>query len=97
MGDFSFELPLRRALQRNPPDLRIHLLPPRGLLPTATPVLCADTSLDGYGFVIHWCLLGLMCLCTGLRNKVPISLGRCTSQRLSENDHQQTDERSRLN
>ena len=44
-----------------------------------------------YGFVIHWCLLGLMCLCTGLRNKVPISLGRCTSQRLSENDHQQTD------
>jgi hypothetical protein len=44
-----------------------------------------------YGFVIYWCLLGLMCLRTSLSNKVPVSLGRCTSQRLSENDHQQTD------
>lgn len=75
MGDFSFELPLRRALQRNPPDLRIDLLPPRGLLPTATPVLCADTSLDGYGFVIH-------CL-TLWRSKLAITKWRSGRRRSS--------------
>lgn len=31
-----------------------------------------------------------MCLCASLRNKVPVSLGTGSPQRLSEDDHQQT-------